>query len=195
MAVGDVYRFAFVWKSISSSKVAVNNFYLKQNGPLILDTPTEDFWGIFQESCLELYRFSVASELGLIQLVGATGLPFVTEQIIDIEGVVGGSGGGSLPTRTAGILSYRTAVPTKKGRGRVFLPPAGEGDNAAGRPSSGWLTNTNGFAQALFDLQFEAVGSASWQWHMYSKTDNVFRPVTAAAARTKWGSRRKRDLY
>lgn len=193
--IGDFYRFAFLWRAAGSDKVAVNNLYFRQQYALVVDTALQDFWGIFQESCLESYRFAITADLSLVQIVAAKGTPFVTEEVLDVTDVTGGSGGDRMSPRQAAVLSYRTALPTKKGRGRIFLPPAGEADNTGGRPSADYRTNLDNFGAALLDLQNESLSSAGWQWQMYSKTDDEFRAITAYGTRDYWGSRRKRRLY
>jgi len=98
-----------------------------------------------------------------------------------------------MPPRTAGILSFRSATPGRRGRGRMYIPPSVESQNTLGRPTLGYLTTVENLGDALLSaMNTGGVEFAAWEWVVWSEADQVARAVTSYVARGYWGSQRDR---
>lgn len=195
MSVGDVFELAITWKSDESPYVAVCTPKFRQENALILDTEGEDLVGAFRDKCESAMAACITSTLRLVRYtvspIPGTGSTYALD--LGVTGPVGARAGDRLPPRVAAILSFRTATPGKRGRGRMYLPPASEGDNTLGRPTADLQSALNAFGETMFaDMLAGGLEFANWQWVVRSDKDNISRPVTQYIARDYWGSQRDR---
>lgn len=99
-----------------------------------------------------------------------------------------------LPLQTALVVSLRTGVSSRRGRGRIFLGGFNEGANEenAGdpRPSDAFLTDV---LAALGYLQDRlTVVNAGLKLAVASRADGASRPVTQFRMRNVWSTQRRR---
>lgn len=194
MAVGDTYRLTCVWHREGREDVAVNNFYFRQDSLTILDTPEEDLVEAFKLNVQAAYIGCVTNFLVLFKYAVAKAPDFLTSHEDFITPVAGGRSGDPLPPRTSGLLSLRTGDLTRRGRGRVYLPPASEADSTNGFVATAYFNLMVELAHDLtVDMPAESIVVASWQPMMWSKADAEAKEVTSILIRDRWKSQRDRD--
>lgn len=147
---------------------------------------------------------AVTSDYKLIQCDAKRIAPAPSDPIIATAeaGAVGTRGPTSV-SFAASLINKRTGGGGRRGRGRMFLPPAGEADITASAIDNATLLLLTEFATCLAQ-KFLGVGATTpWRLGVYSRTndiatggtfDNSFREVTSlnpVADVAKIGSRRK----
>lgn len=192
MASGDCYRIRFVWRNESDKPAAINDFYFKQVGTLIFDTPGEDLWQAFQSDSLAAYLALVTNRLAIFQVLVGKEPDFITEFTVDEVVDSGDLTGDAMPTITGGILSRYTATLSRRGRGRIYLPCANEANNGDGRPVSGYLTAMRDFGATMLPAIGDGIVTAEWTPQVWSEADQTARAITQWVARGYWGLQRDR---
>lgn len=198
MAIGDTYRLTVVTGREDLPVTCVNHFYFQQANALIFDTPGQDLVAAWQNYCESTYRALFTNFLVMRRYSVGKAPSFETEHEFTFTTTVAGIGTGEpLPPRTSGLLSLRTPTLSKRGRGRNYLPPATEADNGNGKPTAAYITKMNNLGIAIMeDMPSINVLFAIWVPQMWSKADQVARPVSQIIARTSWASQRDRSgLY
>lgn len=197
IAIGDVFRLKAVWQRTTDGPTAINQFVFKQLDALVLDTPEEDLIGAFREECEDLYVNLVTNTIAIVRYEVAQAPLFLTSLVDDVDDIGGNLTGDPLPARIAGLIGFRTADLSRRGRGRYFIPPANEVSNTAGAPSTGWQVSAQDFSDALFsNMSTLSITHAGWQLGLWSPTDEEFKAVTQINARGRWATQRDRGkLY
>lgn len=197
MSVDDVYRLSVEWSNTPGFPTAVNLFYFKQIDALVLDTPGEDLVEAFRTECEATYRELVTNALALRKYAVAKAPLFLTEHVLEGLGEGGLATGDAMPPNTGGLLSIKTATLTRRGRGRVFIPPASETYNSGGRPTALMRGNITAFGSFMMvEMNTTTLAHSAWEMQMWSKADQVARPVVSAFSSAIWGSQRdRRYLY
>jgi len=190
MAIGDKFRLKVTFKSDISAFVAQVTPVFSQEGALFFDTPEEDLVGAFREECEALLLACVTNALRLVPLPGQASSHTLA---LGLAGPAGGQGGDRMPPRSASILSFRSPTPGKRGRGRMYLPPASETSNTAGHPTGAHVTALNDLGQSMIsDMPSISVTHAPWVWYIHSLADGDFKPVSQFVGRDYWGTQRDR---
>jgi hypothetical protein len=195
LAIGDIFRLDIVFKSDNSPYVAVCGPHFKQATLLVLDTPEEDLVGAFRDKAEPALLSTFTSTLRIVRYtvspVPGTGSTYQLD--LGITGPVGVRTGDRLPPRVATVLSFRSSHPGKRGRGRMYLPPASETDNTGGAPTADLLAACNNLGDAMLnDMPVADASFASWVWVIRSEADNISRDVISYVPRGYWGSQRDR---
>lgn len=110
----------------------------------------------------------------------------------------GSRSGDPLPKQIAGVLSYRTAVATRRGRGRSYIPFAAEIDNtSSGVPSATYIANLVSLGSAMTETKtvVNGAGGSTLLPVIFHKATGTSDDVTAAVARTVWGTQRRRGDF
>jgi len=96
----------------------------------------------------------------------------------------------SLPPATALCLTFRTAVRSRRGRGRKFLSPFSTvASEANGTPGEGFRQNVDAAAGANLVLPGDSVDGG---FGVYSSADGLIRRYTAAIVPNEWAVLRSR---
>lgn len=196
MAVGDVYRLAVQLRRETDPFTCVNVFHLRQEAPLILDTPGEDLVDAFR-SIVETDYLNLFTNLLTIYRYSVAKAPlFLTEYFVDVV-VPGALTGEGLPPRTSAVITWRTADLTRRGRGRTFLPPATEGSSTGSGVTGGYLADMQDFiSKYLTVLPADIITHAGWLPGIWSTADQLFKPIISSTANLRWKSQRDRlNLY
>lgn len=103
--------------------------------------------------------------------------------------------GPPLPTEVSLVLSFQadqtSGVRQARRRNRVYLPFLNTSANASdGRPLPGTITAIRGAAANL--LQSSGPDQSSWQWVVYSPTDNQIDLVNNGWIDNEWDTQRRR---
>jgi len=110
---------------------------------------------------------------------------------------VGAVEGDLFSTQAAGLLSMRTGVAGKTGRGRKYVPFASEADNTVdGVPSVSYATRLNTLAVELEETRVIASGGNSTTVVpvVYSRTYDEIAQITGHFVRQFWATQRRRSL-
>lgn len=193
MAVNDTYKLTVEWSNTTIAPRFVNSFYFTQGDPLIFDTAGEDLTARFLDEAGPDYAACVTSQLSVVRISVAKAPDFETEYELTTLPILDGTlTGDPLPVRTCGILKYRSGDFSRRGRGRVFMPPASEAVNSLGQPNSTWKASADAFAAAMLAMDSINVLYAQWDWKLFSRADASFKLIEAGGGAGYWGSRRTR---
>jgi hypothetical protein len=197
MAIGDVYRLTIQWSNAPGLPTAVNQLYFKQDGGLIADTPEEDLVGAWQEEVEAAYASLVTNALAIRSYTVAKAPLFLTSLIVSGLAVGGSASGDAMPPQTAGVIEIRTADFSRRGRGRVFIPPGAESFNSAGKPTGAYRTSLGDVAANIKDdMASTSLSHTGWVWQLWSRADQAAKEVTTAFGGSFWGTQRDRNrLY
>jgi len=197
MAIDDVFRLTCIWRRDVDTPSAVNVFHYRQQDALVFDTPEEDLWEAFQDQVLDTYASLVTNQLVLRRVtIGGPGAPFATTFEAE-PGVQGTLTGDPLPPRTAQLVRLKTATLTRRGRGRLFLPPANEAAGSGGALSAPHFNALGIFAADILNgMNTITVTTSAWQLMLWSPADQDAKEVTDTIAVSRWSSMRDRkDIY
>jgi len=197
MAIGDVYRLTVVWSNAPGLPTAVNQFHYEQLDTLVLDTPGEDLVEAFRTKVEAAYASLVTNSLALRRYTVAKAPLFLTEYILEGLAVGGTATGDAMPPQTTGIIETRTGDFTRRGRGRVFIPPGAESFNSLGKPTAAYRSSLGDVAANLLDdMGTGDLLVAGWGWNLWSRADQVAKPILTAFGGAFWGTQRDRNrLY
>ena len=193
MAEGDTYRLRIVLRRSAVHPACINNLYYRQEDPLILDTAGQDLVDAFQNDCETAYCDVFTSFIAIVQYQVAMAPLFLTEYIRDLPGTPGNMSGDPLPPRTSLCLSWRTADVSRRGRGRIYLPPASESANSAGAPLSGYMTSIDDLGSTLGPTIGDGITTSLWRQMIWSDADQEAKEVTSYFSTPAWRSQRDRD--
>jgi hypothetical protein len=196
VAVGDYFRLTAIWRNSADSAHAVNRFHFEQRTALILDTPEEDLVEAFTLNMLAEYIALVTSLLTLDTIFVGQGPGFETSYAVGNFGQGGQLTGEALPPRTSASITYKTALLSRRGRGRIYLPPANEASSLGGTVGSSYQSALNSLIDGWEAMDTETVNHAGWTPIMWSEADQTKRTITQFSAAIRWRSQRDRsDLY
>lgn len=105
--------------------------------------------------------------------------------------LVGGGGGEALPNIISAVIKWQTGTPGRSGKGRTFMPPAGEANsngNIVQEPYRGFV---NDVATSMISISDPAT-LHSFQLVIYSKKNLSQAWVVSASVRDTWGRQSKR---
>lgn len=109
------------------------------------------------------------------------------EDAVDLVGT--GAGGGGGPDGLSLIVRWRTALPSRSGRGRTFIGPLSLGVSQSNEPTTAALTP---LSVAASDLVAASLANEGWDLQVYSPTDGVSREVIASDVNPEFGYLRSR---
>lgn len=128
--------------------------------------------------------------------------PIATDpQIAQAPAGTNGAGGPQGVTIAASLIQLRSGRDGRKGRGRIFLPPAGEASIANGDWDAQWLLRLTNFCICLANKFGEPAGTEEWRIGILSRKDfnavggtvaNSFRAATQLAPQALAASMRTR---
>lgn len=134
-------------------------------------------------------------------LIGASGAHQIEVKAYDAQGSVpvfpqgqairnvGGAPASSVPREVACCLSFYSERNRPRYRGRLYIPLPILGLPAGVRPSTACQDAVGAFAQVFQDL-----GGVDVDWSVFSRADNVARPVTNWWVDNEWDTIRSRGL-
>jgi hypothetical protein len=126
-------------------------------------------------------------------------LPRSNEFISTASAGSGTVGGDALPFQTSGLITLRTALGSRRGRGRMYVAFPAEADNAGqGLPSSGYTANLAGLAIVVESSQTVTGTAGSLVivpgiFHRIGAPN--FDPLVAAIPRLAWATQRRRGTF
>lgn len=195
MAVNDIVKVTAVWQRDGNERVAVNDFYFKQNSVLVLSTPGEDVVSAFLDYCLAAYQGVVTDYLRLVKVVAAP-MPTNIATYEAFPAALGTQGGNPLPSFTSLFVRLRSGLLTRRGRGGDFLPPGVEGNNDGGVPNAAYQTAVAAlYTTLLTDMASISINYASWKLSVWSPTNGSGQDVLTCTPKSTWSHQVDRKLY
>lgn len=186
MAIGDIYRVSIVG-TVGNVQI-VNTFHIRQVSGLIgtIEGDVKSVWETSVETSYLQLKPTTYNINRLAVLKVSPGTPEGGEETLSGSG---GKTGDILPFQDACVLSIRTGIPGRRYRGRMYIGPIVEGDQASGILTAGFLTSAAAFVTAMQG----AFGSTDqFQWMVWSDTGGFANPVTNVLIRDLLGTQRRR---
>ena len=106
--------------------------------------------------------------------------------------------GEPLPTQVSGLISLKTNLTTRRGRGRFYMPFPSEGDNdTPGVPSSSYLVALNNLATQLkANVTVDnGTNEATLIPVVYSRVENTTNDIVGSVQRPTWATQRSRGGF
>lgn len=139
-----------------------------------------------------------AEYLGLsVKMVGPG--PATIAYLSDIGAGAGTVPTGPMPSQVCGMVTLKTDLAGRANRGRIYVPfPArGAADVITGLPTAGYVAAAQEYGD-IFANTFNAAGvgsSAVLEPGLSTPIGNPFTLITAALARNRFGTQRRRGQY
>lgn len=115
---------------------------------------------------------------------------------VTTPGNISGGGANTLESGLALTIGWKTSIAGRRGRGRTFLGPMGQGSqDVNGHPTAGTITLVNTAIAALLSDSLSDNGWALGVWGQQTanvKNPKVLRDFTAAKVSTKYAHLRSR---
>jgi len=105
---------------------------------------------------------------------------------------IGSLTGEMMPVQIAGLLTHRTNVLGRSGRGRSYLPTPNEVSSSNGAPSGAYITLMDAFGAALLSMFTPTAGHAGWTLGVWSPTLTQFNQVITITPRPGFATQRLR---
>lgn len=190
MAVNDFYRLNCIWRQTGTENYAVNGFTYRATEPTIFDTQEQDLVEAFKLDVETLYNDIVHEDFQLVryQVVPKPGGTVAYEVGAAVSGQQTGE---RLPSQIAGLISWRTGVPGRSGRGRTYLPPINEGSQSDGYMSTTYFDAVTAFATAAKEIG-NHISTAVYELAVWSEKQGVGRVVTSFRVEALLASQRGR---
>lgn len=192
MAIGDFYTIQAQWRLTNGQLTAQNQFHFKQTVAVVFDTPEEDLVEAFKAEIEPAYKACVSGQWGIVNYVvkeQPSGLTLLEEAVPDHSGLLSGD---ALPPQVATILSFRSTQPGRRGKGRVYLPPANEASSGTiGTPSTTLNDLVTDLGDELLALESNVL-YAGWQWSAWSEANQAGYEVITYTPRFQFATQRGR---
>lgn len=200
MAVGDIFEFRLF--TSFNEQIAINVLHYKEQ------TPTNPF-ALDHNSVLA--AIATAIEPVFIDCVTADAtyegctlqriFPTVAPVVTNVLGSAAGDGGAT-PTgrQLSGIITKRTVIAGRRGRGRIYVPfPAADTvTDDTGMPTAAYVALLQELADEMEDEQTVSVGADTLGFKpcVYNRDDPAASPlITTCLARSKFATQRRRGDY
>lgn len=127
-------------------------------------------------------------------------IPIATVYVQQSPAIVGGQAGDPLPKQTCSLITKRTALAGRRGRGRLYIPFPGETDNTVNDvPEAGYLTAVDGYAATVLVMNSVVVGANSCDitpvlWRIVLGV-GLTTFITNYTVRTRWATQRRRGDF
>lgn len=192
MAIGDIYKLHVRLRVTGGSLTAENSFAFRQDGVAIFATPEEDLVAFWENEVQGTYNDTYHGNYGVVQLAVEqlpAGLIAFTKTEPDLSGTLTGD---QLAPQVAGLMHINTGHLGRRGKGRIFFPPANEGSNGgSGTVSTGYVNNMEAVGAILL-AGSGVIAYAGWVWGVWSESDQAFYEATSYAGQFRWGTQRGR---
>lgn len=200
MAIGDIYRLAFVSNTSAQNAMVVNRWAFRQKTAHIQPTPAEDLTLAAANLMLSEYLAILASPFSL-ETIEARGLTNPEEgHDRGLEGQVGALPGEVLPFQVAPVVTWTTGLVGRTNRGRTFLPPPNEASASSGIITTAYTNSVSSLAAAMITDMSTHILTSFGQWELGiwgapltdPPTAPTFKLVTGRIIRTLTGVQRRR---
>jgi hypothetical protein len=111
---------------------------------------------------------------------------------------IGTVAGAALPKQTCGLITKRTPIAGRHGRGRTYVPfPASLDDTGAGGPGGGYITRVTALASAIIVPVTVTAGGRSCSLIpvLWDRKAAVPFAITAFTVSARWATQRRRGDF
>lgn len=193
MASGDVYRLKILCLDTASNLTAENSIAFRATSSTVLDTQQEDLVERFIDEVQLDYTACFSSRYYIVKYTVVDLPANLVSYEHDVTPENGLLTGDMLPVQTSALISIKTTKLGRRGRGRVFLPPASEAVNQAeGLVASSQITSMNTLGTVLLGMNTINLAYATYEVGVWSQADQEFAPAVSIVARNKWATQRGR---
>jgi hypothetical protein len=192
MAVNDQFKLRVQFTNELTTTTAEVDIAFNQGSILVLDTPGEDLIQSFQSNAQAAILSCISERWHLVRYAVhelPSGL-LVEEQLGVTE--IGDLTGDMMPVNICGLITHRTGLLGRSGRGRTYLPCPNEVANSNGAPSTAYLSLMEDFISGLVAMEIGGISFADWQYGVWSTVLQAFNTATDSTPRQHWGSQRLR---
>lgn len=191
MAVGDVYE--VVVGSRILGEYCENVFRFRETVGETDTIPAQNLALGFQTAIIPDWAALVSDQMEFACIYARRISPTPGIAFTVLETTVGTQVGEALPTTSAILLSWLTALATKRGRGRTYFSGAPEDSQAGGKLEAGVLAAWQAFGDTLITaIPAGGGGTGEWELAVWSEVDSLARDVIAAVVRTNLATMRSR---
>lgn len=199
MAIGDMYRLTI--EGFVEQNVGINVTHWLVTGQTGTGaTPAqiaEAFWNKIGMDYAALVSIVATLQKTTAQRISiATNTPLTVKADFIIPGGPNGEVEGDvLPGQDCGLITWKTALPGPRFRGRSYIWFPGEADNdEVGLPTQGYLDRLNALAQSMLGVvdAGDAQDGSELRLAVYSPVNMSATDVDAYTVRTFWGSQNRR---
>jgi len=175
MSLGDIYKLSVIGRTPAQAQL-VTSFHYRATQDTIVDTQTEDliqaFYGGGTAAVWTAFESTCGNSIGLDRLearqVSSPALEFAE---LNITEVGTGGAGDHLPPQCSAVISWRTGNIGRSFRGRNYMFPSLEGNQAAGQWTGGYLTVLSNFADAAMEIG-DGLATAIYELVIWSTVAN-----------------------
>ena len=203
--VTGLHVFQWAWQGVSglAEDQFVNSWHFRESGVLGPDYENvEDMLYNFYTGDGQSLAPSVANFMTTENITGDYTLkaydltqPKPRTPVYESSGAITPGGADSLPTECSAVMSFQATVESgenqKRRRNRVYLGPFSVQANASG------LIKNELVERLLFqgkNLKNESGASTTWEWCIYSPTDDNAEVVWSGWVDNAWDSQRRRGI-
>jgi hypothetical protein len=197
LQISDILRVVVVCQAGSQySQNVIHYIVIAQNGGFTdqeAATALSAQWGMAFKKLMAPFASFVGVKVQRLS-------PTLTQPVIGNANAGAGTiAGDMMSPQTCGLVSKKTDVGGRKGRGRLYIPFPSEADNAAqGIPGPTYLTSSNDVAVLLTtDVALSGTGTtASVHAILYNALDGVnsVKIIRQAVLNGGWGTQRRRSF-
>lgn len=192
MAVGDAFTLKIHYQNTVTGIFVENQLHYRQDGVTLLGTPEADLVDGFRSTAEADLTSCFHSNYSIIGYAVIPRPGQVVTYEVGVTPVSGGLSGDQLPPNLAAIVSLKSDLFTRSGRGRIFLPPASEAtNNAAGQVGGTHILNINTFMGNAVSVSNGILGPA-YGLGVWSEKEQEFHELVSFVVRNYWGSQRGR---
>lgn len=195
LAVGDICEVKIHCGSLTQRSVNVRHYRCSSiAGNSATDADFATRFSTLVAAHVKALVSSQATFLGVTaQIIRPTRRPV---QVETAGANIGSVQGEQLPRQSCGLIKLASNVASKSGRGRIYVPFPGEGDNeASAKPSNDYLQRLDTLGE---DLIIELVAgnagdTATMKPCLYKRSTHATLDITSQTIRPYWATQRRRS--
>lgn len=190
MATGDIYRLAFVGH-LNALQEWVSIFHFRQIGDgsvMGAQALAEKVAADFAQDIMDIVSVNYGLDVIEVRQVTAPG----TEGWDESVSMGGGSTGDSLPPQVAALIAKSTGLFGRRNRGRNFLPPPSEVEQAGGLLSSGAIAAYEAAVGAMISFNYLLGPEQAYKMVIYHDDLGTTTDVTNVVCRQPLATQKRR---
>lgn len=194
MAVGDIWTVRIV--TFNVDQLGINVLHYKTIAEAGVGATAQDVAGAVSGATHAAYK-ALMGNAATFRGVGARKIfPIPTLEAVTVANLGAGTAGAFMgPAQTSGLISQRSAVPGRRGRGRTYVPfPAQADIGTAGKPIPAYTTRLGTLATAMLGPIVAGVGgnTSTISLTIFHKATSTSDNVNSQIPATEFATQRRR---
>lgn len=194
MAINDVWRVRIVTKY--ANQIGVNVVHYRESATTGTGATPQDVAGAVDGAVQAAYKAAISTAADYRGVGAARVSPVPSLENNSVANAGGGSvAGGILPTQTAGLISWRTALPGRANRGRIYISFPGSADlSVSETPIATYATRIQAISTALIGPITAGVGpnTSTLKLCLRHKATGTVTDVVSGLVQLRWATQRRR---